>query len=101
MPMSFSALCIMSFVMRSVGGGEGWGIGEGVGVGVCAIIFSGEPDTARPAAPAAGRSLTKDRRLMLLDFSEPTLTVRLLTRVFFIESSTLSYLPARCCRAIL
>jgi len=53
----------MSLVMRKgVGDGRGDGIGAGVGVGVWAIAFKGELDTTSPAAPAAGRSLTKDRR---------------------------------------
>src|SRR5260370_16248619 len=68
MPISFSALCIMSLVMRGAGVGDGRG--EGDGVGVCASAFSGDFDTASPAAPAAGSSLTKLRRLMrsLFDF---------------------------------
>src|SRR5436190_20553332 len=98
-PISFSALCIMSLVMRP-GVGDGRGEGIGVGVGVCAIAFNGRFATVSPAAPAAGRSLTKARRLIELrfDFSiesslvvlptryrrrytqEPSLTVGLLTR---------------------
>src|SRR2546427_12955327 len=62
MPISFSALCIMSLVMRGAGVGDGRG--EGDGVGVCASPFSGDFDTASPAAPAAGSSLTKLRRLI-------------------------------------
>src|SRR5437870_3251168 len=50
----------MSFVMRGAGVGEGDGVG--VGVAVCASAFSGALETASPAAPAAGRSLTKVRR---------------------------------------
>src|SRR5712691_8324979 len=64
MPISFSALCIMSFVMRP-GVGDGRGEGDGVGVGVCATALNGRLATVNPAAPAAGRSLTKVRRLML------------------------------------
>src|SRR6266568_1508489 len=59
MPISFSASCIMSLVIR-IGAGDGRG--DGVGVAVCASAFSGELETASPAAPAAGRSLTKVRR---------------------------------------
>jgi len=53
----------MSLVMRKgVGDGRGDGIGVGVGVGVWAIAFKVGLDTTSPAAPAAGRSLTKDLR---------------------------------------
>jgi hypothetical protein len=51
----------MSLVMRN-GVAEGLGVGAGNGVGVWAIALSGELETASPAAPAAGRSLTKLRR---------------------------------------
>src|SRR5712691_4241550 len=69
MPISFSALCIMSFVMRP-GVGDGRGKGDGVGVGVCATALNGRFATVNPAAPAAGRSLTNVRRLIevRLDF---------------------------------
>src|SRR5712692_2266126 len=78
MPISFSALCIMSFVMRP-GVGDGLGEGSGVGVGVCAIAFNGRLATVNPAAPAAGRSLTKVRRLIEVRFD------------FFIGSSLVWY----------
>src|SRR5260370_13464673 len=67
----------MSFVMRSAGVGEGRG--EGVGVGVCAAAGKGKLEIARPAAPAAGRSLTNVRRLI----SDLSLS---LGAFFFIES---------------
>src|SRR5437763_8417562 len=60
-PISFSALWIISLVIRR--GGVGEGRGEGDGVGICASAFNGVFDTTRPAAPAAGRSLTKLRRV--------------------------------------
>src|SRR5947208_4382400 len=63
----------MSLVMR--GAGVGVGRGDGDGLGVWANAFSGALDTAKPAAPAAGRSLTKLRRLIELRFD------------FFIDSS--------------
>jgi hypothetical protein len=85
MPINFSALCIMSLLMRK-GVGEGRGEGDGVGVGVWASACNGKPETVKPAAPAAGRSLTNERRSMLR-FFEPSLTVGLMTRFFFIESS--------------
>src|SRR5438270_6461210 len=50
------------------GAGVGDGRGEGDGVAVCASDFSGICDTANPAAPAAGRSLTKLRRLIDVRF---------------------------------
>src|SRR5437899_9880866 len=61
----------MSFVMRGAGVGEGDGVG--VGVAVCASAFSGALETASPAAPAAGRSLTKVRRsnFVLVVLSRP------------------------------
>ena len=64
MPISFSALCIISLVMRS-GVGDGRGEGEAAGVGIWANAVNGDFETARPAAPAAGSSFTKLRRLML------------------------------------
>src|SRR6266446_1998075 len=91
-PITFSALCIMSLVMRK---GVGDGRGDGNGVGVWAIAFKEELDTTSPAAPAAGRSLTKDRRSspdffrvfgsgffidVLKKVVEPCLTVGLLPR---------------------
>src|ERR1041385_1310934 len=98
MPISFSALCIISLVMR-IGVGEGLGVGEGVGVAVCASAFSGAFETASAAAPAAGSALTKLRRLIDVRFdffiigarascphlllvllkAEPSLTLGLLT----------------------
>src|SRR5437660_12551896 len=63
MPISFSAVCSISFVMRcGVGDGDGDGKGVGVGVGVCAAAGSERLDAATPAAPSAGRSLTNARR---------------------------------------
>src|SRR5215217_1595845 len=59
MPISFSAWCIISLVMRGAGVGDGEG--RGVGDGVCASASSGNFDTARPVAPRAGSSLTKVR----------------------------------------
>src|SRR5260370_19620976 len=87
MPISFSALCIMSFVMRP-GVGDGRGEGRGVGVGVCAIAFKGRFATVNPAAPAAGRSLTKVRRLIELRFD------------FFIESSLVDLISEYYCPAL-
>src|SRR5215813_4829822 len=52
MPISFSALCIISCVMRSGGVGEG--------DGVCASALSGRFVAAKPVAPS---SFTKVRRL--------------------------------------
>ena len=68
----------MSFVMRP-GVGDGRGEGVGVGVGVWAIAFNGRFATVNPAAPAAGRSLTKVRRLIEVRFD------------FSIESSLVWY----------
>src|SRR5437667_9488337 len=65
MPISFSALCIISFVIRI---GIGDGVGDGVGVGVWANVFSGAFETTSAAAPAAGRTLTKLRRLIDIRF---------------------------------
>src|SRR6185436_3770403 len=68
-PINFSAACIISFEMRrGVAEGRAEGEGAGVGVGVCAIAFNGELETARPAAPAAGSSFTKLRRLREVRF---------------------------------
>jgi len=55
----------MSLVMRraGVGDGTGDGRGDGVGVGVWAIEVSGSLVATNPAAPMAGSSFTKDRRL--------------------------------------
>ncbi len=41
--------------------GDGDGSGEGVGVGVCANTLNGIFDTAKLAAPTAGRNFTKAR----------------------------------------
>src|SRR6185369_12726586 len=60
MPISFSAWCIISFVMRGAGVGDG--LGDGDGEGVCASASSGSFEAVRPAAPRAGRSFTKVRR---------------------------------------
>src|SRR5438046_1575000 len=62
MPISFSALCIISLVILRDG------VGEGDGVGICARAFNGDFETAKPAAPAAGSSLTKLRRLIDVRF---------------------------------
>src|SRR5437660_3342818 len=62
MPISFSAVWSISFVMRGGGDGDGDGKGVGVGVGVCAAVGSERFDAANPAAPSAGRSLTNARR---------------------------------------
>src|SRR5882672_5585262 len=78
-PINFSALCIMSLLMRK-GVGDGRGEGDAVGVGIWASAFKGKPETVKPAAPAAGRSLTNERRPMLR-FFEPSLTVGLLPRM--------------------
>jgi hypothetical protein len=43
--------------------GEGDGEGSGVGFGVCAKVAIGSFVATRPAAPNAGRSFTKERRL--------------------------------------
>src|SRR5260370_8553061 len=74
MPISVSGLWIMSFVVRP-GVGDGRGEGRGGGVGVWAIAFNGRFATVNPAAAAAGRSLTKVRRLIEVGFD------------FFIETS--------------
>src|SRR5262245_54520434 len=58
MPISFSAWCIISCVMRSGGVGDGLGVGDGV----CASASSGRFVAANPAAPRAGSSFTKLRR---------------------------------------
>src|SRR6185503_18363299 len=58
MPISFSAVCIISLVMRGVGVGEG--------LGVCASASIGSFVAARPAAPMAGSSFTKARRVVLV-----------------------------------
>src|SRR5438132_13585088 len=67
MPISFSAWCIISLVMRS-GVGDGRGEGEAAGVGVWANVVNGDFETASPAAPAAGSSFTKLRRLIEVRF---------------------------------
>src|SRR5215204_3164874 len=61
-PISFSAWCIISLVMRGAGVGDGLGDGTGVGEGVCARASSGSFVAVRPAAPRAGSSFTKVRR---------------------------------------
>jgi len=59
----------MSLLMRSgVAEGAGEGDEAGVGDGVCAMALRGELETANPAAPAAGSSLTKLRRLIEVRF---------------------------------
>src|SRR5256885_6467074 len=67
MPISFSALCIISFVTRS-GDGDGRGEGEATGVGVWARALNGDFEATRPAAPAAGSNFTKLRRLIDIRF---------------------------------
>src|SRR5213075_2338954 len=55
--------------MRGAGVGDGLGDGSGVGDGVWASASSGNLESARPAAPSAGSSLTKVRRLVrVFDF---------------------------------
>src|SRR6266404_6539954 len=94
-PISFSALCIMSFVMRP-GVGDGRGEGIGVGVGVWAIAFKGRFATVNPAAPAAGRSLTKARRLMPRFFcAGPGFFITILKVDSMIRSLSLAVLKRR------
>src|SRR5690349_7803926 len=62
MPISFSAWCIMSLVMRGAGVGDG--LGDGVGDRVWANAPIGNFDATRLAAPSAGRLLTKFRLAM-------------------------------------
>src|ERR1043165_6294051 len=62
MPISFSAWCIISLVTRGAGVGDG--LGEDVGDGVWASASTGNFDAMRPAAPSAGRLLTKFRLAM-------------------------------------
>src|SRR5690349_22457145 len=64
MPISFSAWCIISLVMRGAGVGEGTGVGEGV----WASASSGNFVAAILAAPRAGSSFTKARRVVLFFF---------------------------------
>src|SRR2546426_2471744 len=61
-PINFSALCIISLVMRGTGVGDGDGEGRGVGVGVCAAAGNERLDETSPAAPTAGSSFTNVRR---------------------------------------
>src|SRR5215216_6092127 len=68
MPISFSAWCIISLVMRGVGVGDGLGEGTGVGDGVWARASRGNFVAVRPAAPRAGSSFTKVRLVVLLFF---------------------------------
>src|SRR2546423_14567735 len=88
-PIIFSACLRSSFLIRDAAG-EGVGPGDGVAVGICASAFNGDSDRAKPTAPAAGRSLTKLRRLIEVSFD------------FFIEASILavfSYVRNYCCSA--
>src|SRR6185369_14435798 len=64
MPINFSAWCIISFVMRGAGVGDGLGdgVGDGADDGVCASASSGNRVAATPATPRAGSSFTKFRR---------------------------------------
>src|SRR5262249_34094966 len=62
-PISFSAACIISLVMRSGGVGDGLGEGIGVGDGGWARASDCPFEATRPTAPSAGSSLTKFRRL--------------------------------------
>src|SRR5438552_1683408 len=73
-PIIFSACLRSSFLIRD-SAGEAVGPGDGVAVGICASAFNGDSDSARLTAPAAGRSLTKLRRLIEVSFD------------FFIEAS--------------
>jgi hypothetical protein len=63
-PISFSAVCNISLVIRGggVGEGEGEGVGTGVGLGVCATEEIEKVEAANPATPNAGRVLTNARR---------------------------------------
>src|SRR5689334_11716269 len=65
-PMIFSACSRSSFLMRSCGEGLGDAWADGVGVWANAVRGVFEATTA--AAPAAGRTLTKARRVIDLRF---------------------------------
>src|ERR1044071_2803550 len=67
MPMILSACFSSSFFTR-VAAGEADGEACGVGVGVCASAFNGALTATSAAAPAAGRTLTKFRRVIDLRF---------------------------------
>src|SRR6185369_18092229 len=73
MPISFSAWCIISLVMRGAGVGDGLGEGVGDGDAVCARASNGSFDATRPAAPSAGRLLTKFRLAMFASFARGVL----------------------------
>src|SRR5262245_46107235 len=74
MPISFSAVCNMSFVMRGAGVGDGKGVG--VGEGVWARAGSVSFEAAKLASPRAGKTLTNERR------SSPWFASRFLDSVF-------------------
>src|SRR6185369_6824484 len=73
MPISFSAWCIISLVMRGAGVGDGLGEGVGDGDAVCARASNGSFDATRPAAPSAGRLLTKFRLAIFASFARGVL----------------------------
>src|SRR5262249_20184701 len=65
--------CIISLVTRGAGVGDGLGVG--VGDGVWAKVSSGRFETVRPAAPSAGKSLTKFRRSRFASFARGLLVL--------------------------
>src|SRR2546426_892641 len=67
MPMILSA-CLRSSFFTRVAAGEADGDACGVGVGVCASVISGALVATIAAAPAAGRTFTKARRVIDLRF---------------------------------
>src|SRR5690349_19821081 len=67
-PISFSAWCIISLVIRGAGVGDGLGVGVGVVVGVWARASSGSVEAVKPAAPSAGSTLRNFRLLVLVFF---------------------------------
>src|SRR5690242_6015829 len=69
-PRIFSACSRSSFLMRNCGEGLGEACAAGDGVGVCASAVSGVFEATRAAAPSAGRTFTKVRRVidLLYDF---------------------------------
>src|SRR5262245_57662432 len=119
MPINCSAWCIISLVMRKGGVGDGLaeaagvgdglaeaaGVGDGlaeaagVGDGVCASALSGVFVTTMPAAPAAGRSFTKVRRLSDLRFVFFMISVRRrpARSSFCLRLSAYCFLPTAFC----
>src|SRR5688572_669912 len=66
-PITFSACSRSFFLIRpgvADGVGDGIGDGEGVPEAVCASALRGACEAAITAAPAAGRTFTKVRRLI-------------------------------------